>query len=224
MTHAAQAAHDEGETVNGLALVVRELFDPLEIVVSSTSSEPESAEYGGVLVRTLHHERSVGSEGSEGERRRRGAPLSEADVRVRTGKITPTKVGLFVTHWRRTADGSTGPFGTEDCADTLLVVVSESGPDPSRGVFVLDRESLAARGVVARAGVGGKRGFRVYPPWSQTDPGQATRTQRWQLEHFVPLPLGPGDRDRARSLLGAPGVRPPVTRGRTWVSRGAPQA
>ncbi len=196
MTHAAQAAHEEGETVSGLALLVRELFEPLGLGVVSETAEPESAEYGGMLV-------GVAARGDLGSD---GTPTGDAlvsEVRVRSGKITPTKVGLFVTHWRRTADGTTGPFGTDDSADTLLVTVAESGPGPAGGVFVFDRASLVAHGIVVRDGRGGKRGFRVYPPWSQTTPGQAARTQRWQLEHFVPLPLAASDLGRARRLLGA---------------------
>ena len=192
MTHAAQAAHDEGETVSGLALVVRELFTPLGLGVVSETAEPDNAEYGGTLVGVAAQEFEAGTAGE----------TSGTEVRVRSGKITPTKVGLFVTHWRRTADGTTGPYGVHDSADTLLVTAAEDGPHPARGVFVFDRASLVAHGIVERDGHGGKRGFRVYPPWSLTPPGQAARTQRWQVEHFVPLPLGDGDLGRARRLLG----------------------
>lgn len=194
MNHAAQAAHDEGETVSGLALVVRELFEPLGLVVVSAAAEPESAEYGGMLVGVA----ALGDLDSDGTR---AGERSVTEVRVRSGKITPTKVGLFVTHWRRAADGATGPFGTDDSADTLLVTASESGPHPARGVFVFDRASLVTRGIVARDGHGGKRGFRVYPPWSPASPGQAARTQQWQVEHFVPLPLADGDLGLARRRL-----------------------
>lgn len=194
MTHAAQAAHDEGETVSGLALVVRDLFEPLGLVVVSETAEPDNAEYGGTLVGVVAQDFEAGATGA-GE-----TPGTE--VRVRSGKITPTKVGLFVTHWRRTADGTTGPYGVHDSADTLLVTAAEDGPHPARGIFVFDRASLVAHGIVERDGHGGKRGFRVYPPWSLTAPGQAARTQRWQVEHFVPLPLGDGDLGRARRLLG----------------------
>lgn len=207
MTHAAQAAHDEGETVSGLALVVRELFTPLGLAVVSETAEPDNAEYGGMLVSVsgldrLDPEGVRTSDAPEATTHAQAQAQAQAQVRVRSGKITPTKVGLFVTHWRRTADGTTGPFDADDSADTLLVTAAEDGPHPARGVFVFDRASLVAHGIVARDGRGGKRGFRVYPPWSLTAPGQAARTQRWQVEHFVPLPLGDGDPGRARRLLG----------------------
>ena len=207
MTHAAQAAHDEGETVSGLALVVRELFTPLGLAVVSEVVEPESAEYDGILVGVsgldrLDPDGVRTSDAPEAVAQGQAQAQAQAQVRVRSGKITPTKVGLFVTHWRRTADGTTGPYGVHDSADTLLVTAAEDGPHPARGIFVFDRASLVAHGIVERDGHGGKRGFRVYPPWSLTAPGQAARTQRWQVEHFVPLPLGDGDLGRARRLLG----------------------
>lgn len=193
MTHAATAAHDEGETAGGLALVVRELLVPLGLEVTSVEPEPDNAEYGAVLVRTSGSGSGVGDA---------AGPV----VRVRRGKVTPTKVGLFVTHWRRSDDGTTGPYDEHDEADVLLVTVaepqtSESSTHPSRGVFVLDREALLAHGILARDSVGSKRGFRVYPPWSETAPGQATRTQRWQLDYFVPLPVTPTEASRAARLL-----------------------
>lgn len=48
-------------------------------------------------------------------------------------------------------------------------------------------------------GAGGKRAFRVYPPWVTTTSRQATGTQAWQLDHFLPLD-GPVDVARARKL------------------------
>lgn len=203
MTLAAQAAHDEGETVSGLALVVRELFTPLGLAVVSETAEPDNAEYGGTLVGVVSRGDLQTRAAGTGESAGAGSGESSVtEVRVRSGKITPTKVGLFVTHWRRTADGTTGPYGVHDSADTLLVTAAENGPHPARGVFVFDRASLVAHGIVERDGHGGKRGFRVYPPWSPTAPGQAARTQRWQVEHFVPLPLADGALGRARRLLG----------------------
>ena len=190
MTDAPPASHHEGETVSGLALVVRGFFAPLGLEAASVGPEPDNVEYGAALVQTT-------SQGAG-----RPGPL----VRVRQGKITPTKVGLFVTHWRRTDDGTTGPYDHQDTADALLVTATEpadqtTGAHPAQGVFVLDRETLLARGILTRAGAAGKRGFRVYPPWSRTAPGQATRTQRWQLERFVELPLSPSATSRASRLL-----------------------
>lgn len=56
--------------------------------------------------------------------------------------------------------------------------------------------------MVSDDGAGGKRGFRVYPPWVTTTNGQAARTQTWQLDHFLYVPEDgtPVDLPRARGL------------------------
>jgi len=131
---------------------------------SSPTLEADNSEYGAAL-----------------------AMLNGASARVRVAKVTPTKVGLFVAVWRRSASGSTEPFPADDPAQTLVVVARESG---NFGAFVFDRAALVSHGIVSIAGVGGKRGFRVYPPWSHTISVQARRTQEWQCDHFVDLREG----------------------------------
>ncbi|MGY3680473.1 hypothetical protein ACVWXU_004096 [Streptomyces sp. TE33382] len=60
---------------------------------------------------------------------------------------------------------------------------------------------LCERDIMSRNGAGGKRGFRVYPPWATTTNRQAGRTQTRQLNHCLPVGEdGPADTDRARAL------------------------
>jgi hypothetical protein len=116
-----------------------------------------------------------------------GAVVCRAEggaVRFRVGKTTPTKIGFFVTVWERAADGSTRPFPSDDGVDLLVVVVREG---ERAGRFALSKTALVEHGIVAVDGVGGKRGFRVYPPWSQTSNPQARRTQAWQGRYFAAL-------------------------------------
>ncbi|MFF5477090.1 MepB family protein [Streptomyces sp. NPDC012935] len=69
------------------------------------------------------------------------------------------------------------------------------------GQFVLPVDALRRRGVVSVDGFGGKRAFRVYPPWVATTNRHATSTQAWQLDHFLHLDQdGPVDAARARKL------------------------
>ncbi|TRW95625.1 MepB family protein [Flavobacterium gawalongense] len=35
----------------------------------------------------------------------------------------------------------------------------------------------------------GKRAIRVYPPWDTTTNKQAQKTQKWQLDYFLEIPL-----------------------------------
>jgi hypothetical protein len=88
---------------------------------SSLTVESDNVDYGAVRCRFRQH-----------------------SVRFRVGKVTPTKVGLFVTAWRRSSDGSTEPFPADDDVDVLVISAREG----SRfGVFVL--WSLIARARLA---------------------------------------------------------------------------
>ncbi|MFD5412546.1 MepB family protein [Streptomyces nojiriensis] len=123
-------------------------------------------------------------------------------VRFRAAKTTPTKVGQFVTVWKRSEAGPIQPFDAADPVD-LFVISTRDGHHFGQFVFPLD--ALRRHGVVSTDGSGGKRAFRVYPPWVTTTNRQAGSAQEWQLDHFLPLPPslpqdGPVDLVRAREL------------------------
>lgn len=105
-------------------------------------------------------------------------------VRFRTGKTTPTKVGQFVTVWKRSAQGPIAPF---DIADPIDLIVISTRAEQGFGQFVFPMPALRRHGVAAANGSGGKRGFRVYPPWVTTTNRQAGSAQAWQLEYFLRL-------------------------------------
>ncbi|MCP1411545.1 MepB family protein [Paenarthrobacter sp. A20] len=113
------------------------------------------------------------------------ATSGTALIRFRVGKLTPTKVGLFVAVWRRSAAGGTEPFPADgpsaDPGDTLVVSAREA---ENSGHFVFPLSALVDHGIGSVDGIGGKRGFRVYPPWSLTSNRQARKTQGWQSEYF----------------------------------------
>ena len=114
-----------------------------------------------------------------------------AMIRFRVGKVTAAKVGLFVAVWRRSAAGGTEPFPADhpeaNDADTLVISVREA---ENSGHFVLPRSALVTHGISSLNGRGGKRGFRVYPPWSETANPQARKTQAWQSRYFHYSPDG----------------------------------
>ncbi|MFI0736630.1 MepB family protein [Streptomyces sp. NPDC021100] len=124
--------------------------------------------------------------------------LDGRSVRFRVGKTTPTKVGQFVTFWQRSEEGPIRPFDADDGVDLFVV---GSRDDDGFGQFVFPREVLCERGIVSRGGSGGKRGFRVYPPWVTTTSRQARGTQAWQVGFFLGLGRNePVDLGRARTL------------------------
>jgi hypothetical protein len=117
-----------------------------------------------------------------------GACRLELNGRVtlfRVAKTTPTKIGQFVTIWKRPAPGDDiAPLDSGDGVDFVIVSVAD---ERHRGQFVFDQAALLKYGVMSREGVGGKRAIRVYPPWSTPVAKDAIGTQQWQLRYFVAL-------------------------------------
>ncbi|MEW1654046.1 MepB family protein [Streptomyces sp. NPDC093707] len=151
------------------------VYDPNGFACSPPVPEQESAEYAAC-----------------------GFTLDGRSVRFRVAKTTPTKVGQFVTVWQRSQEGPIRPFDADDGVDLFVI---SSRDDDGFGQFVFPREVLCERDIVSRNGSGGKRGFRVYPPWATTTSRQARNTQAWQVNYFLHLGQdGPADLRRAHAL------------------------
>jgi len=103
-------------------------------------------------------------------------------MQFRSSKITPTKVGQFVTFWKRNSDGITMPHETSDQFDFLII---NATCENKIGLFIFPKKALQQHDYISENGVGGKRGFRVYPSWDITDNSQAIKTQKWQLLYFL---------------------------------------
>ncbi|MFJ9870134.1 MepB family protein [Streptomyces sp. NPDC101165] len=151
------------------------VYDASGFACSLPVPEPESAEYAACAF-----------------------TLDGGSIRFRVAKTTPTKVGQFVTVWQRSEEGPIRPFDTDDNVD--LFVISSRHED-GFGQFVFPGEVLCERGIVSRDGSGGRRGFRVYPPWVTTTSRQARTTQAWQVNYFLQLRQDePADLTRAHAL------------------------
>jgi hypothetical protein len=111
--------------------------------------------------------------------------LNGLAVVYREAKITPTKVGQFVTLWKRSILGITEPFEISDPID-FVVVATRDGDH--FGKFVFPKSVLFSKGVFSGNNKEGKRGIRVYPPWDLTVSKQAQQTQQWQLRYFLEIP------------------------------------
>lgn len=112
--------------------------------------------------------------------------IKSKNIEYRCSKITPTKIGQFVTIWKRNELGITEPFSDLDNID-FVIITSQNEYDI--GQFIFPKEILIEKGVFSTNKKGGKRGFRIYPLWDLTNNKQALKTQNWQIPYFVIINL-----------------------------------
>lgn len=139
-------------------LVQQRFLEPCGLSYTKVQWDQESAEYGACKL-------LVGSK----------------RIMFRVSKITPTKIGQFVTFWKRLGRGPIMPYDMQDDFDFLMIY---SATDVQSGLFIFSKELLGKQGVVSKNGIGGKRAIRVYPSWDIVDNAQATKSQKWQTVHF----------------------------------------
>ena len=110
--------------------------------------------------------------------------VDKKSVRYRLAKVTPTKVGQFVTLWKRIGSSVIQPFESTDDLDFFVVTVKFRG---RLGQFVFPKAILIQQDILSVDSKGGKRGIRVYPAWDKVESKQALKTQKWQLEYFFEI-------------------------------------
>lgn len=142
-----------------LLLIEKFVYKPLGLVLQNLKMEEESAEYGAAEF-----------------------TMDQRSIKFRTGKITPTKIGQFVTFWKRIGNGPIQPYDFNDPFD-ILVVSARS--EQQFGHFVFPKTVLCEKGIVSTDRKEGKRAMRIYPPWDKAESAQAKKTQAWQLPYFI---------------------------------------
>lgn len=164
-----------------LAAAIGEVYEAAGMTVTAAARrEAESADYGACRL-----------------------GLDGRSVAFRIAKTTPTKLGQFVTLWKRPLPG--GDIAPLDSGDGVDFVVVSVGDAARRGQFVFSQHALVRHGVMSVEGRGGKRAFRLYPPWSEPAATAAIAAQRWQLPCFMPLEAdGGADPVLLRKLFGMP--------------------
>lgn len=143
---------------NNLKQIKEEVYDRCGLGISSFQLEAESQEYDACRFQ-----------------------LNGKSVVCRTAKITPKKVGQFVTFWKRNGSGPIEPFDDKDGLDFFVVNVRTAN---EFGQFIFPKSVLIKKGIVSTEKREGKRAFRVYPCWDVTQSKQAQQTQKWQLDYF----------------------------------------
>ncbi|WP_271855846.1 MepB family protein [Patiriisocius marinus] len=146
---------------NLLQLIESKIYKPLKIEISNFTFENEGQDYNACNFR-----------------------INKRTVICRNGKITPKKIGQFVTFWKRNNDKITVPFNENDDFDFYVINVKYS---KNKGQFVFPKAALIKHGIISTLKKDGKRGFRIYPSWDNPTSKQALRSQKWQLEYFYIL-------------------------------------
>lgn len=108
--------------------------------------------------------------------------LDDLKIKHRQAKVTPKKVGLFVTLWKRNNENKTEPFNVNDPFDFYLIAANQ---EDYSGFFIFPKDVLSEKGILTNSKKEGKRGFRVYPDWTKTENNQATKTKAWQTNYFI---------------------------------------
>lgn len=109
--------------------------------------------------------------------------VNNYNIVYRVGKITATKIGQFVTFWKRPKIGlPIIPFDFSDDIDFLIVNVSDG---TNCGQFIFNKEVLVEQKIMSKNNKGGKLAFRLYPAWVKPTSKMAIKTQQWQLQHFL---------------------------------------
>ena len=104
--------------------------------------------------------------------------------KFRTAKTTPTKVGQFVTFYKRVEKQPILPYAAEDPFD-FLIISCRFGK--LLGQFIFPKSLLSKQGILRSEKCEGKRAMRVYPAWDLAENAQAKRSQKWQLDYFFSL-------------------------------------
>lgn len=146
---------------NELELINKSVFSQIGLVIEQLSKDKECDEYLGYNFK-----------------------LNEWHLKFRKSKITPTKVGQFVTLWKRNEEKQTVPFHVNDMFDFYIVA---SFDNQHSGFFLFPKKILVEKHILSTNEKEGKRGFRVYPNWVKTENKQAEKTQLWQTKYFVNL-------------------------------------
>ncbi|ASK29783.1 hypothetical protein CEY12_06525 [Chryseobacterium sp. T16E-39] len=148
--------------IQELSLIQNSVFTKLNHTISNIHPDLECEEYFGY---TFH--------------------LNHYLIKFRKAKITPKKIGQFVTLWKRNHNTlQTEPFTIFDPFDFYIIYSEDTGKS---SFFLFPKHILALQHIITSPLKEGKRGFRVYPHWDTPQNRQAEKTKSWQEKFFIDL-------------------------------------
>lgn len=137
------------------------IYKPNNLLITKRKEEKQNSEYAGGVFQ-----------------------LNNRSIRFRVSKITPNKIGQFVSFWEKNASMSNQAF-SYDSAPNLLVITCIA--DNKLGQFIFPKEILLKEKILKTQNQKGKMAMRVYPIWDKPVSNQAKKSQLWQLHYFVDL-------------------------------------
>ncbi len=138
--------------------IKKNLFDKCNLEILNLEIERESQDYSAFKFQVNKH-----------------------TIIFREAKITPTKIGQFVTLWKRNDNNPIEPFNTNDTFDFVIIYTKTK---TNFGLFLFSKNVLTQNTIISNDKKLGKLGFRVYPIWDKVENKQAIKTQKWQLNYF----------------------------------------
>lgn len=143
-----------------LAYANKLLYEPNNLTIKNIHEETQNSDYGAGVFQ-----------------------LNSKLVRFRVAKITPTKIGQFVSLWEKDNANKNQAFSFDNATDLLIINTFNDHGD--FGQFVFPKEVLLKQNILKTAHTKGKMAIRVYPSWDTPTSKQAIATQKWQLPYFV---------------------------------------
>ena len=166
-----------------LNLVNDLIYVPSKLVITDIKEESQNSEYAAGQF-TL------------------ASDLAIKTVLFRAARITPSKVGQFVTFWEKSRSGTNQPYLYSEAPDLLIITVCKdksfndkgskadnfknniSKNDSIFGQFIFPKNVLLKKNILKSDITKGKMGIRVYPSWDTPTNKTAVKTQQWQLDYF----------------------------------------
>ena len=146
-----------------LEYLSKAIYEPNQLIVRSIEEENQNSEYaaGKFVLSTTTINKTV---------------------RLRVAKITPTKIGQFVTFWEKDENGTNQAFKYKEAPDLLVITAFKD--NNTFGQFIFPKNILLKKDIFKTDSTKGKMGMRVYPSWDAPVSKTALATQHWQLNYF----------------------------------------
>ena len=110
--------------------------------------------------------------------------IDEKNYLLRIAKITPIKIGYFVTLWKRNEKNIIIPYSENDNINHVVIITEYEN---QLGCFIFNKQILTIKNIFSNYQKEGKRGIRIYLPWEIPTNKRTFQTQQWQIKYFIDL-------------------------------------